>query len=139
MRGGLRPIPTLVAALLATAGLVAGFAGAVVDSAAESRHINLVTIKGSINPASADYVIRGLEQSEKEGAEALLIELDTPGGLVSATRDIIQAMLNSPVPGASCSSATMTWHGAVLWVAAMHSNVSAPSAVCGQAAWPCRG
>ncbi|MBW2275794.1 MAG: nodulation protein NfeD [Deltaproteobacteria bacterium] len=110
MREGPRPVPCIVAGLLMLAGLAVGFAGAAVDSAAnpeanpqadsqaQGSHINLVTITGSINPASADYVIRGLEQSEQEGAEALLIELDTPGGLVSATRDIIQAMLNAQVP-----------------------------------------
>jgi len=92
--------PLLLAGLFAgmLAGMLAGLAGAAGNGAERGRHINLVTISGSINPASADYLIRGLEQSERDGAEALLIELDTPGGLVSATRDIIQAMLNSEVP-----------------------------------------
>jgi len=61
-------------------------------------HINVVTISGSINPASADYLIEAIETSEQDGAAALLIELDTPGGLVSSTRDILQAMLNASVP-----------------------------------------
>ena len=60
--------------------------------------INIATITGSINPASADYLMRAIEISEREGAKALLIELDTPGGLVSSTKDIIQKMLNSEVP-----------------------------------------
>ena len=60
--------------------------------------INLVTISGSINPASADFLIHAIETSEKDGAVALLIELDTPGGLVSSTKDIIVAMLNAEVP-----------------------------------------
>jgi membrane-bound serine protease (ClpP class) len=58
----------------------------------------VVTIDGSINPASADYLIAAIDRAETEGAEAVLIELDTPGGLVSATQDIIQKMLNSSVP-----------------------------------------
>jgi membrane-bound serine protease (ClpP class) len=58
----------------------------------------IVTIDGSINPASADYLIAAIEMAEEEKAAAVLIELDTPGGLVSATQDIIQAMLNSSVP-----------------------------------------
>ncbi len=58
----------------------------------------VVTIDGSINPASADYLIGAIHRAERTGASAVLIELDTPGGLVSATQDIIQAMLNSSVP-----------------------------------------
>ena len=66
--------------------------------ARDNGHVNVATIKGSINPASAAYLIDAIETSEKEGAAALLVELDTPGGLVAATRDILQAMLNSSVP-----------------------------------------
>jgi len=61
-------------------------------------HLNVITIEGSINPASADYIIQAIEASEADGAAALLIELDTPGGLVSSSQDIIKAMLNAEVP-----------------------------------------
>jgi membrane-bound serine protease (ClpP class) len=57
-----------------------------------------VEISGSINPASADHIVKAIERSEEIGARALLIELDTPGGLVTSTKDVIQAMLNSKVP-----------------------------------------
>jgi membrane-bound serine protease (ClpP class) len=67
-------------------------------SAAEARDLFVVSIDGSINPASADYLIGAIELAEREGAAAVLIELDTPGGLVSATQDIIQSMLNATVP-----------------------------------------
>ena len=63
-----------------------------------ASHVNVVTISGSINPASSDYIQHAIEQSESEDAEALLIELDTPGGLLASTKDIIQAILNSSVP-----------------------------------------
>jgi membrane-bound serine protease (ClpP class) len=66
--------------------------------AASARHVNLVVIDGSINPASSDYIQQAIAQSEREQAEALLIELDTPGGLLSSTKDIIQAILNARVP-----------------------------------------
>ncbi len=69
-----------------------------VAPARQGGHINVATISGSINPASAAYLIESIEVSEREGAAALLVELDTPGGLVSSTRDILQAMLNSSVP-----------------------------------------
>jgi len=89
-RGALRTLglATAIATLLA---LMAGAAGA-------STHVNVITIDGSINPASSDFLQNAIRQSESEQAQALLIELDTPGGLLSSTKDIIQAMLNSTVP-----------------------------------------
>ena len=57
-----------------------------------------VEIDGAIQPASAEFLIDAISQSEDERANALIIELDTPGGLVDSTRDIIQAMLASRVP-----------------------------------------
>jgi membrane-bound serine protease (ClpP class) len=60
--------------------------------------ITIARIKGSINPASSDYLQRAIEESAKRDAAILLIELDTPGGLVTSTQDIIQAMLASRVP-----------------------------------------
>ena len=67
-------------------------------SVANARGLIIVSIDGSINPASADYLIGAIERAEEEGAAGVLIELNTPGGLVSATQDIIGAMLNSSVP-----------------------------------------
>jgi membrane-bound serine protease (ClpP class) len=60
--------------------------------------VNVVTIAGSINPASSDYLQQAIERSEGDGAAAVLIELDTPGGLLSSTKDVIQAILNAEVP-----------------------------------------
>lgn len=67
-------------------------------SAAGPAPVNVIRVSGSINPASSDYIQRAIEQSEEEGARALVIELDTPGGLLSSTKDIIQAILNARVP-----------------------------------------
>ena len=77
--------------------LVVGLA-LLVPGAAHAAHVNFTTIDGSINPASADHLIKLIARSEQDGATAVLIELDTPGGLVSSTKDIIQAMLNARVP-----------------------------------------
>jgi len=65
---------------------------------AAAAHVNVITVAGSINPASSDYIQNAIETSEGDGAAALLIELDTPGGLLASTKDIIQAILNSSVP-----------------------------------------
>lgn len=92
---------------------------------ARAGEILLVDIDGSINPASADYLIEAIRRAEASGAEAVLIELDTPGGLVSSTQDIIQAMLNSTVPTivfVSPRGATATSAGTFITLAA---NVAA--------------
>jgi membrane-bound serine protease (ClpP class) len=65
---------------------------------AAARHVNVARVSGSINPASSDYVQQAIARSASEGAAALVIELDTPGGLLSSTKDIIQAILNAEVP-----------------------------------------
>jgi len=78
---------------------------------ASAAHVNVVTVDGSINPAVADYLIKAIERSEQEGAAALLLQLDTPGGLVSSTQDIIQAMLNSSVPVLVYVSPEGAWAG----------------------------
>jgi membrane-bound serine protease (ClpP class) len=67
-------------------------------TAANAAHVNVVTIDGSINPASSDHLQRVIAQSETDGAVAVLVELDTPGGLLVATKDIVQSMLNAKVP-----------------------------------------
>jgi membrane-bound serine protease (ClpP class) len=66
--------------------------------AAQAGHVNVITVDGSINPASSDHIQNVIAQSEGDGAEAVLIELDTPGGLLASTKDIIQAILNARVP-----------------------------------------
>jgi membrane-bound serine protease (ClpP class) len=58
----------------------------------------LLEINGPIGPATSHYVVRGLEAAQKSGARLVILEIDTPGGLDSAMRDIIRAILASPVP-----------------------------------------
>jgi membrane-bound serine protease (ClpP class) len=76
-----------------------------------AAHVNVVTVDGAINPAVSDYLVRAIERSGDEGAEALLLQLDTPGGLVASTKDIIQAMLNARVPVIVYVSPHGAWAG----------------------------
>jgi membrane-bound serine protease (ClpP class) len=65
---------------------------------ASAGHINVVQIQDSINPGVEDFIKYALERSEEEGAELMVILLDTPGGLVTSMRGIAQAILNASIP-----------------------------------------
>jgi len=62
------------------------------------RTVTLIEIDGAISPATADFLIRGIASAEAAETELVIVEIDTPGGLDSSMRDIIQAILSSSVP-----------------------------------------
>lgn len=55
-------------------------------------------VDGTINPVSADFIHNGIKKAGSEKAECLIIHLNTPGGLLKSTREIVSDMLESPVP-----------------------------------------
>lgn len=61
-------------------------------------HIARLSIDGPIGPATTDYLIRTSDRARRIGARLFIVNMDTPGGLDAATRDIIQHMLASEIP-----------------------------------------
>lgn len=81
--------------LLATGALVSLSTTA---AGAEEDSIVVIEVEGTIVPVVAQYIERGIELAERTGATACVIELNTPGGLLTSTEKIVSAIMNAEVP-----------------------------------------
>ncbi len=100
-----------------------------------TARVNLMVVDGSINPAVDEFIRESIATSARDGAEALVIQLDTPGGLLTSTKRIAKELLGAPIPvivyvapaGASATSA-----GVFVTIAA-HVAAMAPGTTIGAA------
>jgi membrane-bound serine protease (ClpP class) len=106
--------------------------------AASAREAMVVTLDGAIGPGSAAYVVRSIAEAQNRNAAVIVLRMDTPGGLDAAMREIIRAMLASPVPviayvapsGARAASAgTYILYAAALAAMAPGTNLGAAAPV----------
>ena len=106
-------VSCLILALIVSATYRYRSAQAADQWAGSQRHVDAIEVVGPINPACADFIADSIVRAQSGGAAALIIQIDTPGGLLSSARDIVKTLLNSPVPiiayvapaGASAASA----------------------------------
>jgi len=102
---------------------------------AASANIEVLSVDGTIVPVVANYLDRGISQAEANGSEVCIIELDTPGGLLNATEDIVKRILNAEVPIVVYVSPSGSWAasaGTFITIAA-HVAVMAPGTSIGAA------
>jgi membrane-bound serine protease (ClpP class) len=85
----------LAAAMVLLAALAPGHD---LQAAEEKRVVDVITVSEVITPPIGEYVIRSIKQAGVTGAEAIVIQLDTPGGLDLSMRDIIKEILGAPIP-----------------------------------------
>lgn len=78
--------------------VVAFFALTLIPSTALSGPLYYLKAEGIVNPVLSEYLIKTMKKAEAEGAEAVVIQLDTPGGLDLSMREIVKAILSSEVP-----------------------------------------
>ncbi|MDP8959828.1 MAG: nodulation protein NfeD [Actinomycetota bacterium] len=80
-------LPAVVVSLLLT-----------LPAQAQTETVLVTQVSGPVTPVVADHLAAGVQEAAAAGHQAFLVELDTPGGLDTSMRDIVQAFLNAPVP-----------------------------------------
>jgi membrane-bound serine protease (ClpP class) len=74
------------------------FALGLSGDAQEKSPVYVIEVEGIINPATAKFITESIDHAAQEGAQCLIIELDTPGGLMDSMRNIVKKILTSPIP-----------------------------------------
>lgn len=125
----------LVAAVMVMLSAAVVLSEGNLEAAGKAPVFDVITVNSAITPPIAEYVLQSIEESAKSGAEGMILQLDTPGGLDLAMRDIAKGILNASVPvivyvapaGARAASA------GVIITAAAHIAAMAPGTNIGAA------
>jgi membrane-bound serine protease (ClpP class) len=80
------------------AGLLVACWLGIFGASANAEKVCLINVDGAIGPATASYISRSVDETESQGAQCLIVQLNTPGGLLDSTRVIVQKLLASRVP-----------------------------------------
>ena len=92
---------------------------------ASSPRIEVLHIEGTILPAVADYIDRGISQAEDENANVCIIELNTPGGLLDSTERIVTRIMNADVPIVVYVSPKSAWAASAGTFITLSANIAA--------------
>lgn len=115
----LRVVSCVFLALAALASLSASSASAVEAS------VVIIEVDGTIVPVVAQYIDRGIEYAERTGATACVIRLNTPGGLLTATEDIVSSIMNADVPVVTYVSPKGAWAASAGTFITLSSHIAA--------------
>ncbi|WP_068581690.1 nodulation protein NfeD [Thiomicrospira sp. WB1] len=116
-------------------GLLAMLWFASASALADTTRVQWLTLEGPVNPGTEAYLTKALSQAKTEGVDLTVLRLNTPGGLGSSMREMVQQIANAPVPvvvWVGPSGARATSAGTFL-VAASHRAVMAPGTHLGSA------
>jgi membrane-bound serine protease (ClpP class) len=86
-----------------------------------AEKVSLIKVDGAIGPATASYIARSIDEALAQNSQCLIIQLNTPGGLLDSTQNIVQSLLGSPVPVVvyvAPTGATATSAGCFITIAA---------------------
>ena len=104
-------------------GALLSFGG--VGSAAQDDTVVVIEVDGTVVPVIAQYIERGVTLAEDSGATALVIQLNTPGGLLTSTEDIVTTILNADVPVVTYVSPSGAWAASAGTFITLASHVAA--------------
>jgi membrane-bound serine protease (ClpP class) len=105
----------------ALTGFILWFISSIAPPASATERVSLINIDGAIGPATASYISRSIEEARSQNAQCLIIQLNTPGGLLDSTQKIVQSFLGSTVPivvYVAPTGATATSAGCFITIAA---------------------
>jgi membrane-bound serine protease (ClpP class) len=105
----------------ASTSLVLWLACATAPATFAAEKVSLIKIDGAIGPATATYIARSIEEAHAQNAQCLIIQLNTPGGLLDSTQKIVQSFLGSSIPivvYVAPTGATATSAGCFITIAA---------------------